>query len=291
MTIAITGATGQLGRLVVEKLKAKVPASEIIALARTPEKASGLGVEAREADYERPETLERALKGVDTLLLVSSNEVGKRAAQHRNVIEAAKKAGVGRVVYTSLLHADTSPLDLAEEHLATEEALKESGLPYTILRNGWYTENYTGSIPGALAGGAFLGSAGEGRISSATRADFAEAAVAVLTTEEHEGRTYELAGDDAWTLSDLAAEISRQSGGEVHYKNLSEGEYAAALKDFGLPEGLARMIAGWDVGASRGALFDDSRQLSKLTGRPTTPLSVAVADALKQVRLRNSLEA
>jgi NAD(P)H dehydrogenase (quinone) len=282
MTIAITGATGQLGRLVVGKLKDKVPADEIVALARTPQKADDLGVAVREADYDRPETLERALAGVDTLLLVSSSEVGKRAAQHRNVIKAAKKAGVKRIVYTSLLHADTSPLDLAEEHLATEAELKASGIPFTILRNGWYTENYTGSIPGALAGGMFLGSAGEGLISSATRADFADAAVAALTSEGHEGQTYELAGDEAWTLSDLAGEISRQAGRNIPYRDLPEAEYATALEGFGLPEGFARMIAGWDVGASRGALYDDSRQLSKLIGRPTTPLSVAVADALKQ---------
>ena len=280
--IAITGATGQLGRLVVEKLKARVPASDIVALARSTARAADLGVAAREADYDKPETLERALAGVDTLLLISSSEVGKRAAQHNAVVEAAKKAGVKRIVYTSLLHADTSPLNLAEEHLATEAGLKASGVPFTILRNGWYTENYTSSIPGALAGGAFLGSAGEGKISSATREDFADAAVAALTSEGHEGKTYELAGDEAWTLQDLAAEISRQAGREIPYKNLPEVEYADALKGFGLPEGFARMIAGWDVGASEGALFDDSRQLSKLTGRPTTPLSVAVADALKQ---------
>jgi NAD(P)H dehydrogenase (quinone) len=281
--IAITGATGQLGHLVGEKLRAKVPASDIVALARSTAKAESLGVTAREADYDKPETLERALAGVDTLLLISSSEVGKRDTQHHNVIEAAKKAGVKRIVYTSLLHADTSPLNLAEEHLATESELKASGIPFTILRNGWYTENYTGSIPGALARGAFLGSAGEGKISSATREDFAEAAVAVLTGEGHEGQTYELAGDDAWTLQDLAAETSEQAGSTIAYKNLPEADYAAALTGFGLPEGLARMIAGWDVGASKGALFDDGRQLSKLIGRPTTLLSVAVADTLKGV--------
>lgn len=281
MTVAITGATGQLGRLVVEKLKARVPAAEIVALARSPERAAGLGVAVREADYDRPETLDRALEGVDTLLLISSSEVGRRGAeQHHEVIEAAGRAGVGRVVYTSLLHADTSPLGLADKHRGTEEELKASGLAYTILRNGWYTENYTNSIPAALAGGAFLGSAGGGRISSATREDFAEASVAALTGEGREGQTYELAGDEAWTLSDLAAEISRQTGREIPYKDLPEAEYAAALRGFGLPADWAEAIAGWDTGAKQGALYDDGRQLSRLIGRPTTPLSAAVAAAL-----------
>ena len=281
MKIAITGATGQLGRLVVSKLKEKVAADTIVALVRTPQKATDLGVEVREADYEKPETLGTALQGVDTLLLISGSEVGKRARQHRNVIEAAKQAGVKWLVYTSLLHADKSTLSLAAEHLATEQALKEAGVPYTMLRNGWYTENYTGSIPGALAGGAFVGSAGEGKIAAAARADFAEAAVTVLTSEGHQGKTYELAGDEAYTLSDLAAEISRQTGKNIPYSNLPEAEYAGVLKSFGLLEGLAQAIAGWDVSASKGDLFDDSRQLSKLIGRPTTPLSDTVAETLK----------
>lgn len=282
MIVAVTGSTGQLGRVVVGQLGDQASDIETVGLARSPAKAADLGVEVREADYDRPETLGPALSGVDTLLLISASEIGKRAAQHRNVIEAAKEAGVGRIVYTSLLHADTSPLDLAKEHLATESELKRSGIPLTILRNGWYTENYTGSIPGALAGGALLGSAGDGRISSATRADYADAAVAVLSEPGHEGRTYELAGDEAWTLDDLAAEISRQTDREIPYRDLPEAEYAAALEGFGLPEGLARAIAGWDTAASQGALFDDSRQVSKLIGRPTTPLPVAVADALEQ---------
>jgi NAD(P)H dehydrogenase (quinone) len=227
--------------------------------------------------------VEESLTGVDTLLLISSNEIGQRAAQHNNIIEAAKKAGVKRVVYTSLLHADTSPLSLADEHRATEVALKAAGIPFTILRNGWYTENYTGSIPGAIAGGTFLGSAGDGRVSSAPRVDYAEAAVAVLIGTGHEGKTYELAGDDSYTLSDLAAEISRQTGKTISYIDLPEAEYAAALTSLGVPEGLAKAIAGWDVAVSQGALFDDSRQLSALIGRSTTPLSTAVAEALKQV--------
>ena len=281
MTIAITGATGQLGRIVVDKLKAKVPAAQIVALVRNPGKAADLGVTAREADYAKPDTLSLALAGVDTLLLISSSEIGQRAAQHRNVIAAAKKAGVKRIVYTSLLHADTSPISLAEEHRVTEADLKASGVPFTILRNGWYTENNTGAIKGALAGGAVIGSAGEGRISAAPRADFAEAAVAALTGAGHEGKTYELAGDSAYTLSDLAAELSKQTGKAIPYKNLPAADYAKALAGFGLPEGFAQALAGWDVDASKGALFDDGRQLSKLIGRPTTPLATVVAAALK----------
>lgn len=281
MTFAITGATGQLGRLVVDQLKKRVATTDIVALVRSPDKAGDLGVTVRAADYTKPATLDAALAGVDTLLLISSNEIGQRASQHRHVIEAAKRAGVKRVVYTSLLHADTSVLSLAGEHRQTEADLKASGLAWTILRNGWYSENYTGSIAGALAGGAFIGSAGEGRISAAPRADYAEAAAVALAGSGHEAKTYELAGDTAWTLADLAAEISRQTGRDLPYRNLPEADYAAALKGFGLPEGLAAAIAGWDTGAAQGALFDDSRQLSALIGRDTTPLSVPVTAALK----------
>ncbi|MGD9929582.1 MAG: SDR family oxidoreductase [Mangrovibacterium sp.] len=280
MKTGITGATGQLGQLVVASLNGKVDAGQLVALVRNPGKAAGLGIEAREFDYSKPETLLPSLAGIDRLLLISGNELGKRAEQHAHVIEAAKKAGVKSVVYTSLLRADRSSLSLAVEHLATEQALKASGLAYTILRNGWYTENYTGSIGGALAGGAFLGSAGEGKIASAARADFAEAAAVVLTSEGHDGKTYELAGDSAYTLAELAAEISRQTGKDIPYKNLPEAEYAAILKGVGLPDVYAEAIASWDTGASKGDLFDDGHQLSKLIGRPTTPLSEVVAKAL-----------
>ena len=281
MKIAITGATGQLGRIVIEQLKEKVPAGDIIALVRSRGKAADLEVEVREADYEKPETLENALQGVDTLLLISGNEIGKRAAQHDNVIQAARKAGVTLIVYTSLLHADRSSLSLAPDHLATETALQESGLSFTILRNGWYTENYTASIKGALDGGAFPGSAGAGKISSAPRRDYAAAAVAVLTTGGHEGNVYELAGDEAYTLQELAAEISGQSGNPIPYRDLPEAGYAALLVSFGLPEAFAKSIAGWDVSASEGALFDDQRQLSRLIRRPTTRMPEVVAEALK----------
>lgn len=281
MIIAVTGATGHLGRLVIDQLKQKVDADNIVALERSPEKAGNLGVAVRAADYGKPETHGSALTDVDTLLLISSSEVGQRAVQHKNVIEAAKKAGVKRIVYTSLLHADVSPLNLAGEHRQTEADLKASGIPFTILRNGWYSENYTGSIGGAIAGGAFIGSAGDGKISGAPRLDYAEGAVAVLTSEGHDGKIYELAADTAWTLSDLAAEISKQTGKDIPYKNLSEADYAAALTSHGVPAGFAASIASWDVGASKGALFDDGKQLSTLIGRPTTPLSVPVAAALK----------
>jgi NAD(P)H dehydrogenase (quinone) len=280
MTIGITGATGHLGRLVVQRLKTHVPASDLVALVRTPAKAADLGIAVREADYDRPDTLVRALKGIDTLLFISASEIGKRLAQHHNIIEAAKKAGVKRIVYTSLLHADNSPINLASEHLPTENEIKASGIPYTILRNGWYTENYTGSIGGALAGGAFIGSAGEGKVSSAARADYADAAVAAVTGTGQEGKTYELAGDTSWTLADLAAEISRQSGKSIPYRNLPEAEYAKALEGFGLPKPIAGAIASWDTGASKGGLFDESHQLSKLIGHPTTPMPETVREAL-----------
>ena len=280
MKIGITGATGQLGQLVVEKLKEKVAADKIVALVRTPEKAAGLAVEARAFDYSKPEGLVEALKGIDKLLLISSNEIGQRKVQHLAVIEAAKKAGVKLLVYTSILHADTSLLSLAGEHLATEKALKESGLTYTILRNSWYTENYTASAKGAINAGAFIGNAGNGKISSATRVDYAEAAATVLAGEGHENKIYELAGDEAYTLTELAAEISTQSGKTIPYNNLTEAQYAEILKGFGLPAVVAEMLANSDTGASKGSLFDDSHTLSKLISRPTTPLAKAVAEAI-----------
>lgn len=281
MTIAITGATGQLGRLVIQKLKTKTSAGGIVALARDPAKAADLGVAVRQADYTAKDSLEQALKGVDTLLLISGNELGQRATQHKNVFDAAKKNGVKKIVYTSLLHADTSSLNLAPEHVQTEHVLKNSGITYTILRNGWYTENYTASAPTALENGAFYGSAGNGKISSAPRADYAEAAAVVLTTAGHDGKTYEFAGDNAYTLSDLAAEIAKQSGQEIPYANIPEEAYAQALTAAGLPEGLAAAIASWDVGASNGALFATDKTLSTLLERPTTTLAASVTEALK----------
>ena len=280
MKIGVTGATGQLGRLVVESLKSKVSAETIVALVRNPEKAADLGIEARTFDYTQAENLVASLRGIDKLLLISGNEVGQRLPQHLAVIDAAKQSGVKQLFYTSILHADSSPLGLATEHLATEVAIKESGLTYTILRNGWYTENYTGSAKGAVGAGAFIGNAGDGKIASAARVDYAEAAAVVLAGEGHEGKTYELAGDEAYTLTELAAEISKQSGKTIPYNNLTEAEYAGILKSFGLPDGLAEMLANSDTGASKGGLFDDSKVLSELIGRPTTSLAKVVADAL-----------
>lgn len=281
--IVVTAASGQLGRLVIEQLLLQLPADQIVAAVRSPAKVADLaarGVEIREADYTRPATLEAAFRGADQLLLISSSEVGQRLPQHRNAIDAARRAGVGLVAYTSLLHADTSPLPLRAEHLATEALLKESGLPHVLLRNGWYTENYLASVPPALAHGAYIGSAGNGRISSAARADYAAAAAAVLTTPGHAGKVYELAGDESYTLSELAAEITRQSGKTVIYQDLPAADFKAALLGAGLPEGLAGLLAESDVGASQGGLFDDGRQLSRLIGRPTTPLATLLAAAL-----------
>jgi NAD(P)H dehydrogenase (quinone) len=281
--IALTGATGQLGQFVVEALLKTVPAKEIVAIVRNPAKAEALskqGLIVRQGDYNDQAALTQALAGVEKLLLISSSEVGQRAAQHRNVINAAKAAGVKFIAYTSLLHADTSPLGLHVEHVETEKLLAESGIPFALLRNGWYSENYLASAPAALAHGVFLGAAGEGKIASATRADYAAAAARVISEEGHAGKVYELAGDGTWTLSDLAALLSEASGKKVVYQNLSEADFAAALKGAGLPDGLAEMLADSDIGASKGGLFDDSQTLSKLIGRPTTSIADSVNDLL-----------
>lgn len=280
MKIGVTGATGQLGMLVVEQLKRKVGKDNVVALVRNIEKAKALDVETRLFDYNNTEKMDKQLDGIDRLLLISANEIGKRAQQHKNVITAAKNAGVKWIVYTSLLHANTTTLNLAEEHLETEKMIISSGIDYTILRNGWYTENYTGSIEGALGGGAFIGCAGSGKISSAARKDYAEAAAVVIANEEHKGKVFELAGDYAYTLSDLAAEISKQTGMDIPYKNLPEVEYAKILESFNIPKAFAYAIASWDVSASKGDLFDTTQQLSKLIGRPTTTMAESVKQAL-----------
>lgn len=275
-TIAVTGATGQLGRLAVAALKAKGTAP--VALARSPEKAAGLGVETRAFDYTQPDPA--ALKGVDVLVLISSNDFTDRAGQHRAAIAAAKQAGVGRIVYTSILKGAASPMLLAQDHVATEAALAESGIPHTILRNGWYTENYTGALDAALQHGAILGAAGEGKVSSASRKDYAEAIAVVATGAGHEGRVYELAGDTAHSGAELAAAVSAAAGKPVAYVNMAQADYARALEGFGLPAGFAAVLADSDARAAEGALHDDSRTLSRLIGRPTTPMAETVAAAL-----------
>lgn len=274
--IAITGATGQLGQLVIRHLLNNTTADNIVALVRNLEKAQPLkelGIEVREGDYSKPETLTSALQGIDKLLLISSSEVGQRFVQHKNVVDAAKSAGVALIAYTSLLHADTSPLQLAEEHIQTEDYLKKSGVPYVILRNGWYTENYLASVAPALENGAFIGSAQEGKISSAARDDYAEVAAVVLTSgEEQSGKVYELSGDESYTLAELCQIISAESGKTIPYVDMPEAEFAQALEGAGLPAPLAAMLADSDAGAAKGGLFDDSHTISKLTGHPTKSL-------------------
>jgi len=282
--IAVTGATGQLGRLVIDALLKTVNPREIVALVREPLKARDLstkGVVVLKANYNQPETLRSALVGIQRLLLISSSEVGQRKAQHRAVIEAAKSSGVQLLAYTSLLHADSSTLGLAVEHRDTEQALAESGLNYVLLRNGWYSENYTASVPPAVEHGSILGSAQLGRISSAAREDYADAAAVVLTGEGQAGKVYELAGDESYSLSELAVEVGKQSGKTVVYNDLPQEQYKAALIGMGLPEGFAALLADSDAAAAKGDLFDDSRQLSQLLGRPTTPIAQSVSAALK----------
>ncbi|WCE30767.1 SDR family oxidoreductase [Vibrio sp. SCSIO 43137] len=283
--IVVTGATGQLGRLVIKHLINKVDASNIIAAVRTPAKASDLadlGVQVREADYSKPETLNSAFKGAEKVLLISSSEIGQRAEQHKNVIDAAKEQGVSLVAYTSLLNADTSPLALAEEHIETEKQLSQSGVPYVLLRNGWYTENYLASVPASVEHGAFIGSAEAGKISSAAREDYAEAAAAVLTAQAPQaGKVYELAGDESYTLTELAALVSQVAGKEVPYVNLPENEFEQALIGAGLPEPLVALLANSDVGASKGGLFDDKKQLSTLIGHPTKSLIAMLKETVQ----------
>jgi NAD(P)H dehydrogenase (quinone) len=280
--IATTGATGALGQLVVEGLLAKVPANQIIAAVRTPSKASALaakGVEVRTADYSRPETLATAFAGAKKVLLISSNALGERIAQHNAVIDAAKQASVELLAYTSLLRADTSPLILAAEHLATEKYLQASGLAYALVRNGWYFENQTAGIAPALQQGAFIGASKEGKFAAAARADYAAAAVAVLTGEGHANKIYELAGDTGYTRAELAAEVSKQTGKSIGYHDLPEAEFEKILGSF-LPPELAHILADAEAKAAAGALDDNSHTLSKLIGRQTTSLADAVAAAL-----------
>ncbi|KHQ54086.1 SDR family oxidoreductase [Mameliella alba] len=274
-TYLVTGASGQLGQRVVDHLRNLVPAEDIIALVRSnsaQEAFEAKGIATRTGDYEDLESLRKAFDGVNRLLLISSSEVGKRADQHRNVLQAARDAGVGFVAYTSILNADSGGMALAQEHNATEAALRESGLPHAILRNGWYSENIAGTAPQALEMGQHFGAAGDGRFATASRQDFAEAAAVVLAGEGHEGKTYELAGDTDFSLSDYAALLSDMSGKPVTYVNLDEASYTGALVGAGLPEGFAAILADSDARAASGALTTQSRDLSRLIGRPTTPM-------------------
>lgn len=282
--IAVTGATGHLGRLVVDALLERdVAPSELVAAVRSPEKAADLadlGVKVRQADYTKPDTLASAFEGIDRLLLISSSEIGERAAHHRNVVEAARDASIDFLAYTSILHADTNPMQLAAEHKASEEMIRDSGIPFAFLRNSWYIENYTEQLDQALERGAFIGCSDEGRISGATRADYAAAAAAVLVGEGHEGAIYELGGDEAFTMDELAAEVTRQSGTDVVYRDLPAEAYVQALKEAGLPEPYAAALADSDERIADGHLYTESEDLHRLIGRPTTPLADAVAAAL-----------
>jgi NAD(P)H dehydrogenase (quinone) len=287
MPFLITGATGHLGRLVVEQLLAAgVPAGDIIATGRSTDKIKDLadrGVQVRSVDFGDPAAVRAAVASADRVLLVSAMEPGGRVALHRNVIDAAQEAGIALVAYTSIVNAGTTTIRLAADHQATEQLLRDSGVPYVLLRNSWYHENYTAQLPAFLAQGAIPGSAGDGLISAAARADYAAAAARVLTTGGHEGQTYELGSDEPFTLAQLAAEISAQSGREIRYVNLPEAEYASALQTHGVPELMAGMVAETDAAAAHGALYTASGDLAALTGRPATTLSAAVGAALRVV--------
>jgi NAD(P)H dehydrogenase (quinone) len=284
VSYVITGATGQLGRLVVQELLRRgVPAGDITATGRDITKVKDLadrGVRVLAIDYDDPASLDTAFRGANRILLVSASEPGRRTQQHENAIDAAVRAGAGLLAYTSIANAGTTGMRLAAEHQATEAALRASGLTYALLRNSWYVENYTAQVPAILQRGSLAGSAGDGRVSAATRADYAAAAAAVLTGDGHAGRAYELGGDEAFTLAELAAEIGAQAGQPVGYLDLPEDEYARLLTSAGLPEAAAVTLADADRGLARGDLFVDSGHLRELIGRPTTTLRDAVAVAL-----------
>ena len=277
---AIAGASGQLGQLVLAELVANVGGANVVALVRNPAKLADVaatGVTVRAFDYDAADPA--ALAGVDRLLLISANEVGKRSAQHQAVVDTAKTAGVGLIAYTSILHAPTSTIGLAGEHRATEAALAASGVPHILLRNGWYNENYTGSLGPSIKHGAIIGAAGAGRISSASRADLAAGAAAALVSGAA-GDVYELAGDECYTMAEFAAHVARIAGKPVAYVNMRQADYAAALKGVGLPDWLADMLANSSYATSHDQLFDDSRTLSRLIGRPTTSIADTIAMAL-----------
>ncbi|MFJ9345593.1 NAD(P)H-binding protein [Streptomyces sp. NPDC101237] len=283
MSIVVTGATGHLGRHVVAQLLEKVPAEQITAVVRDEAKAADLaarGVTVAVADYNSPETFDGLFAAGDKVLLISGNEFDKgRPQQHKVVIDAAVAAGVALLAYTSAPASLNA--SLVDDHRATEELLLASGLPYTLLRNGWYHENYTENLAPVLEHSAVVAAAGDGRVSSASRADYAAAAVAVLTGEGHENRTYELGGDTAWSFAEYAAEIARHTGKEIAYNSVPVETLRSILTGAGVPEAFAGILAEVDASIAKGELVVDSGDLSRLAGRPTTPISEAVADALK----------
>ena len=283
-TYLVTGTSGLLGRLVVRSLlDLGVSPADVVATARdtaTIADLAALGVVVRRADYTDPASLDAAFAGVDRALLVSSSAVGERVAQHAAVIEAAATAGVELLGYTSITRATTSGLLLAEEHAATEKLLADAGLPTVLLRNSWYLENYTDQLPTALEHGAVLGATGEGRVSAATRADYAAAAAAALVADDQAGRVHELGGDDAFTLAEYAAWVTEASGTPVAHHDLPAAEHTAALVSAGLPEGFAAILTDSDLGIARGDLHTDSGDLARLLGRPTTTPLEAIRAAL-----------
>ncbi|PCK31175.1 SDR family oxidoreductase [Pseudoalteromonas piscicida] len=278
--IAVTGATGKLGQLTVEFLTQKIPASNIVALVRDKDKGQALiqlGVKVREADYNNPNTLKTALAGVQKLLLVSSNQIGSRTQQHKAVIDAAKENQVSFIAYTSILNADSSTLELAKEHKETEAYLKRSGIAYSILRNGWYNENYTDLAPVFNAKQAITSIAPQARINSASRRDYALAAATVLSETGHENRIHELAGDTAFTIDSLAQAVSSHTQAEVKPNFVSSREYLAYLVALGVPENFALLLVDAETQAQKGHLASNSKALSQLIGRPTTTIAQTLA--------------
>ncbi|GLY16659.1 NAD(P)-dependent oxidoreductase [Kineosporia sp. NBRC 101677] len=283
MSIVVTAASGNLGRLTVEALLSRgVPAADIVATSRDITRIKDFadrGVQVRRADFAEPDSLPAAFEGADKLLLISTTTPSERVANHRRAIDAAVAAGVSMVAFTSMLHADTSSSVLAPTHWATEQYLHER-IPYVMLRNGWYLENYTVQLSQVLSGGVLFGAAGQGRISAATRADYAEAAATVLSTDGHVGQTYELGGDEAFTLTELAAAISAAAGKQIEYMDLPVEAFARALTEAGVPADLAGVLSDADRAMSHDELYTESGDLRRLIGRATVTPAEAIAAAL-----------
>ncbi|WP_462413659.1 SDR family oxidoreductase [Neobacillus sp. Marseille-QA0830] len=286
MKILVTGATGKLGSKVVETLLKSIPASDLAVSVRNPEKAEGLrarGVEVRKGDFDRPETLDTAFAGIDSLLIISADGDNEtRIRQHTDAVKAAERAGVKFIAYTSLANATESKNLMAPPHVATEAAIKKTGIPYSFLRNNWYLENEIGSIQGAIAGAPWVTSAVEGKVGWALQQDYADAAAAVLVGNGHENTVYELSGP-LLTQEELASALGSVLGKEIPVQQVSDEQYAEIMKGLGVPDFAIPIVVGIQESIRNGSLDVESNDFEKVLGRPVTPINEAMAQLVQTI--------